>query len=86
METLNRRLKRIVEELVERGLTLEQGRNEFERQFIVASLGRHDGSVGRAARALGIHRNTLRNKVAALEISLDDVRASLRESTRDSPS
>jgi hypothetical protein len=32
------RLYQIVDELVRRGVTLEQARREFERQFIVASL------------------------------------------------
>jgi DNA-binding NtrC family response regulator len=67
-ETLNGRLCQIVKELVHRGLTLEQARGEFERQFIIASLDSHDGSIGRSAKALGVHRNTLRNKVASLGI------------------
>jgi DNA-binding NtrC family response regulator len=69
-ETLNGRLCQIVQELVHRGLTLEQARKEFERQFILASLASHDGSIGRSAKSLGIHRNTLRNKVSSLGIEV----------------
>ena len=69
-ETLNGRLCQIVQELVHRGLTLEQARNEFERQFILASLASHEGSIGRSAKSLGIHRNTLRNKVSSLGIDV----------------
>ena len=69
-KSLNGRLCQIVNELVQRGLTLEQARKEFERQFIIASLNSHDGSIGRSAKALGIHRNTLRNKVSSLDIEV----------------
>lgn len=69
-KSLNGRLCQIVNELVQRGLTLEQARKEFERQFIIASLTSHEGSIGRSAKALGIHRNTLRNKVSSLDIEV----------------
>lgn len=70
--TLNGRLRHLVDELVEKGLTLEQARTEFERQYIVCSLRHHDGSIGRSASALGIHRNTLRNKITKLGIEPKD--------------
>ncbi|HEX5759438.1 MAG TPA: helix-turn-helix domain-containing protein [Thermoanaerobaculia bacterium] len=71
-ETLNGRLHLIVDELVRRGVTLEQARREFERQFIVASLRSNDGNFCRSARCLGVHRNTLRNKVTDLGIEERD--------------
>ena len=69
---LNGRLFQIVDELVRRGLTLEQARREFERQFIVASLKSNRGNFCRSARCLGVHRNTLRNKVSDLGIAEAD--------------
>ena len=69
---LNGRLFQIVDELVRRGLTLEQARREFERQFIVASLKSNRGNICRSARSLGVHRNTLRNKVSDLGIAEED--------------
>lgn len=66
---LSARLSAIVEELVANGVPLVQARDEFERQFLMAALRRHGGSLGRAAEALGIHRNTLRNKVTSLKVS-----------------
>jgi len=71
-QTLNGRLYQIVDELVCRGVTLEQARREFERQFIVASLKSNRGNFCRSARTLGVHRNTLRNKVSDLGISVED--------------
>ena len=71
-QNLNGRLFQIVDELVRRGLTLEQARREFERQFIVASLKSNRGNLCRSARSLGVHRNTLRNKVSDLGIGVED--------------
>jgi DNA-binding NtrC family response regulator len=83
-ETLNGRLCKIVDELVFRGVTLEQGRREFEKQFLLASLRSNDGNVGRSAKSLGIHRNTLRNMVHRLEIDVDEtgVRSGRRQGRR----
>ncbi|QQR74933.1 MAG: hypothetical protein IPJ17_04940 [Holophagales bacterium] len=65
---LNGRLYDIVDELVSQGLTLEQARQEFERQFIVASLRTNEWNYCRSARSMGVHRNTLRNKISSLGI------------------
>lgn len=67
-KNLNGLLCQIVEELAQRGVTLAQARREFEKQFILASLEAHDGNLSRSARSLGVHRNTLRNKVGNLGI------------------
>ena len=74
-ESLNGRLCQMVDELVRMGLTLEQARKAFERQFILASLARNEGNIGRSAKSLGVHRNTLRNKVSALGLQPSDFAA-----------
>jgi DNA-binding NtrC family response regulator len=71
-ESLNGQLTRLVSELVRRGLTLEQARNEFEKQFILASLRSQGGNFSRSAKTIGVHRNTLRNKIATLGMSDSD--------------
>ena len=71
-ESLNGQLCRLVGELVRHGVTLDQGRREFEKQFILASLRSTDGSLGRSARGLGVHRNTLRNMVSRLGIDVEE--------------
>ncbi len=53
-----------------RGLELKKATRAFERQYIVAALKAAGGSRARAARHLGIHRNTLRMKTKALGIDL----------------
>jgi DNA-binding NtrC family response regulator len=81
-QNLNGRLVLIVDELVRRGVTLEQARREFERQFIVASLKSNRGNFCRSARCLGVHRNTLRNKLSDLGIAVEDLGLSGRKSAR----
>ena len=71
-ESLNGQLTRLVSELVRRGLTLEQARNEFEKQFILASLRSQNGNFSKSAKFLGVHRNTLRNKITNLGVSDTD--------------
>jgi DNA-binding NtrC family response regulator len=66
--SLNGRLCRLVTELVGQGVPLQQAKGEFERQYLLAALREHQGSLSRSAEALGVHRNTLRNKMAALGI------------------
>jgi DNA-binding NtrC family response regulator len=84
-QNLNGRLFQIVDELVRRGLTLEQARREFERQFIVASLKSNRGNFCRSAKSLGVHRNTLRNKVSDLGIASEDYGLNRKSARRKLP-
>jgi DNA-binding NtrC family response regulator len=77
--TLNGRLCRLVTDLVDHGVSLQQAKGEFERQFVLAALREHQGSLTRSADALGIHRNTLRNKMAALEIEAREYQPAARK-------
>lgn len=85
-ESLNGQLCRLVDELVRHGVTLEQGRREFEKQFVLSSLRATDGSLGRSARGLGVHRNTLRNMVSRLGIDVEEhgLRGAARRQARRS--
>ena len=62
------RLDRLVDEMVERGVQFEDAIHEFEKRFIATVLGHHDGSLTKAADALGIHRNTLTRKMGEYKI------------------
>jgi DNA-binding NtrC family response regulator len=84
-QNLNGRLYQIVDELVGRGVTLDQARREFERQFIVAALKSNRGNFCRSARSLGVHRNTLRNKVSDLGIMAEDYDLTGRRQLRRRP-
>lgn len=77
-QSLNGKLSQLVEELASNGLTLAQVSREFEKQFILATLRSNEGNLSRSAQHLGIHRNTLRNKVGSLGIQTADYLAPTR--------
>ena len=54
--------------MVERGILLEEAVCEFEKKFIKRALERSNGNQSRAAKLLGIHRNTLSRKVDAYHL------------------
>lgn len=81
---LNGRLFQIVDELVRQGVTLEQARKEFEKQYIVSSLRSSSGNHTRSARRLGVHRNTLRNKLSNLGIESAEYGTRGRDGRRSS--
>ena len=60
---MSAKLQRLVSELMECGIRLDQAVREFERQYIQAALEKNHGNRSVAARALGIHRNTLNHKI-----------------------
>ena len=49
--------------MVAKGIRYDDARQEFERRFISRALARSEGKVGRAAKMIGLHRNTLSRKV-----------------------
>jgi Fis family transcriptional regulator, factor for inversion stimulation protein len=56
-------LESLVGMMVERGILLEEAMTEFEKKFIKRVLERSNGNQCRAAKVLGIHRNTLSRKI-----------------------
>jgi Fis family transcriptional regulator, factor for inversion stimulation protein len=56
-------LEGLVSQMVDRGILFEEAVGEFEKRFIKRTLERADGNRCRAAKMLGIHRNTLSRKI-----------------------
>jgi two-component system, NtrC family, response regulator len=54
-------------------LPLNEASDRFERQIVVRTLSRVAGNVSEAARVLGIHRNSLKAKLARWRIRARDV-------------
>ena len=67
---LDGQLQQIIDELLAHGISLDLAKKEFEKKYIVGAVKRSSGNLGRAASSLGIHRNTLHNKVGLLNIRL----------------
>ena len=62
------RLQKLVDEMVDKSVQFEDAVHEFEKRFIATVLRQHDGSLTKAADALGIHRNTLTRKIEEYKI------------------
>jgi DNA-binding NtrC family response regulator len=61
-------LEALVGQMVDRGILFDEAINEFEKRFIRRALDRSRGNQSRAARLLGIHRNTLSRKIELYKI------------------
>ena len=60
---MKEQLESLVGMMVERGILLEEAVTEFEKKFIKRVLEHSKGNRCRAAKILGIHRNTLSRKI-----------------------
>jgi DNA-binding NtrC family response regulator len=61
-------LESLVGQMVDRGILFGEAVNEFEKRFIKRALDRSNGNQSRAARLLGIHRNTLSRKIGLYKL------------------
>jgi len=61
-------LETLIGQMVERGILFDEAVTEFEKRFIKRALDRSNGNQSRAARLLGIHRNTLSRKMGLYKL------------------
>ena len=61
-------LEALVGQMVDRGILFDEAINEFEKRFIRRALDRSKGNQSRAAKLLGIHRNTLSRKIGLYKL------------------
>jgi len=61
-------LESLVGMMVDRGILLEEALTEFEKKFIKRVLEHARGNQCRAAKVLGIHRNTLSRKISQYKL------------------
>lgn len=69
-------LEGLVAQMVDKGILFDEAVGEFEKRLIKRALDQTDGNQCKAAKMLGIHRNTLSRKVE--EYKLDDGRRKRR--------
>jgi DNA-binding NtrC family response regulator len=65
---LREQLEKLVQEMIDRGIFYEDAKREFERVFIQRALARSGGSLLKAAKILGLHRNTMTRKITEYKI------------------
>ena len=59
-------LDALINQMIERDIYFEEALGEFQRRFIKKVLENSNGNLSKAAKALGIHRNTLSRKIGTL--------------------
>jgi DNA-binding NtrC family response regulator len=57
------KLESLVTEMIEHRIHLDEALGEFEKKFIQNALTKTGGNQTKAARVLGVHRNTLNRKI-----------------------
>lgn len=62
---MKEQLERLVSEMIDRGLRYDEAVGEFERKFILMALEKNKGNQTKAAKAMGIHRNTLNKRLTS---------------------
>jgi DNA-binding NtrC family response regulator len=53
----------LIDRMISGGILFEEALQEFEKQFILKMLRRHNNNLSKASVALGIHRNTLSKRL-----------------------
>jgi hypothetical protein len=64
-------LEALIQQMVEKGIRYDAMVQDFEKCYIVRVLERVKGNQSRAARTLGMHRNTLSRKIAEYNLTGD---------------
>ena len=64
------------------GILYSEAVREFRKRFILTVLEQNHGNQCKAARQLGMHRNTLSRTIAELELDARAVRADTRRPPR----
>ena len=62
-------LEGLVTQMVDRGILFDEAVGEFEKKFIKSVLDKTHGNQCRAAKILGIHRNTLSRKIGEYKLA-----------------
>ena len=79
---MKEQLEAIVQQMVEKGIRYDAASQDFEKKFIGRVLERSKGNQSRAARLLGMHRNTLSRTISELKLDIRAVRSGARRPPR----
>jgi Fis family transcriptional regulator len=71
-------LAALVTQMYQSGILYSEAVREFKKRFILTVLEQNNGNQCKAARQLGMHRNTLSRTIAELELDVRAVRAGTR--------
>src|SRR5580658_3795259 len=80
--SLKRELDNLVTQMHAGGITYAEGVREFKKRFLLEVLAHHRGNQCKAAKELGMHRNTLSRTIAELELDPAEIRTGLKRPPR----
>jgi DNA-binding NtrC family response regulator len=75
-------LAALVTQMYQSGILYSEAVREFRKRFILTVLEQNNGNQCKAAKQLGMHRNTLSRTIAELELDVRAVRAGSRRPPR----
>ena len=75
-------LEALILQMHKSGILYSEAVREFKKRFIVAVLDENHGNQCKAARELGMHRNTLSRTITELKVDLRGLRSSARRPPR----
>lgn len=79
---MKRELDNLVVQMYASGITYEEAVREFRRRYIQEVLSHSKGNQCKAARELGVHRNTLSRIMADLELDPTQIKLGLKRPPR----
>lgn len=65
---MRQKIEVLVGEMVEKEINLHEAASEFEKCFYEAALKKYANNKSVMAKALGVHRNTLHNRMKTLKV------------------
>lgn len=75
-------LEALVQQMHKSGILYSEAVREFKKRFLLTVLEQNGGNQCRAARELGMHRNTLSRTIAELKLDIRSVRGISRRPPR----
>jgi Fis family transcriptional regulator, factor for inversion stimulation protein len=79
---VKRELDNLVSQMHAGGITYAEAVREFKKRFLLEVLSHHKGNQCKAARELGMHRNTLSRTMAELDLDPSQIRGILKRPVR----
>lgn len=79
---MRRELDSLVTQMHDGGITYEEAVREFKKRYLIEVLAHHRGNQCKAAKELGMHRNTLSRTIAELQIDPSQIRRGLKRPSR----
>jgi len=75
---LKRELDGIITQMHSAGISYTDAVKQFKRRYILEVLSHHKGNQCKAAKELGMHRNTLSRTLAELDLDTTQIRIGMR--------